>query len=262
MIRRPPRSTLYPYTTLFRSCTKDRINLFWKGARAPLGQPFTECHSHEQRKMGDQRPLLPPPANNVGATCGRPFTEVPLSKTGEIVDAEMNKICSFYENVVIDKYVIMPNHVHMIIVLIEKQHLVIENGRSKTAPTTGYDRYSSTTTGYGQDSSTTTTNTHCCCRGDLRSPVYWSESIAVPTVSQIVQQFKGATSKKAGFSLWQKSFYDHIIRDEQDYLKIWQYIDTNPLKWEEANILCDRHKGTGGQRPPLPLIMAKTAANP
>ena len=40
---------------------------------------------------------------------------------------------------------------------------------------------------------------------------------------------------KNGFigDIWQRSFYDHIIRDENDYLKIWNYIDTNPQKWNE-----------------------------
>ena len=33
--------------------------------------------------------------------------------------------------------------------------------------------------------------------------------------------------------LWQRSFYDHVIRDEKDYQKIWEYIDTNPQKWQE-----------------------------
>ena len=33
--------------------------------------------------------------------------------------------------------------------------------------------------------------------------------------------------------VWQKSFHDHIIRDEQDYLKIANYIETNPAKWSE-----------------------------
>ena len=32
--------------------------------------------------------------------------------------------------------------------------------------------------------------------------------------------------------IWQRSFHDHIIRDKYDYDKIWEYIDTNVLKWE------------------------------
>lgn len=59
-----------------------------------------------------------------------------------------------------------------------------------------------------------------------------------PTISRIVQQFKGAVSKQAGFALWQKSFHDHVIRGVGDYEKIWQYIDTNPRKWEDDCFYC------------------------
>ena len=52
-------------------------------------------------------------------------------------------------------------------------------------------------------------------------------------LSRIIKQFKGMTSKRCGQSLWQKSFYDHIIRDENDFLTRWNYIDTNPARWQE-----------------------------
>ena len=48
-----------------------------------------------------------------------------------------------------------------------------------------------------------------------------------------MKQFKGIVTKRAGFPLWQKSFHDHVIRNEADYLRVWDYIDTNPLKWRE-----------------------------
>ena len=54
-----------------------------------------------------------------------------------------------------------------------------------------------------------------------------------PTVSRIIKQFKGSITKKLGFSFWQKSFHDHIIRDEPEYRRIWQYIDENPARWSE-----------------------------
>ncbi len=44
---------------------------------------------------------------------------------------------------------------------------------------------------------------------------------------------KGFVSKQIGFSIWQKLFHDHIIRNEDEYRQIWNYIDTNPLKWHE-----------------------------
>ena len=60
--------------------------------------------------------------------------------------------------------------------------------------------------------------------------------MAAPTISTVINQTKGAVSKKAGFSVWQKGFYDHVIRSEQDYLDIWNYIDGNPGEWAEDKL--------------------------
>ena len=40
-------------------------------------------------------------------------------------------------------------------------------------------------------------------------------------------------------SVWQSSFHDHVIRNQQDYLRIWEYIDTNPAKWEADCFYCE-----------------------
>jgi hypothetical protein len=58
-------------------------------------------------------------------------------------------------------------------------------------------------------------------------------AMRAPTISTVINQFKGYVSKQIGFSLWQKSFHDHIIRDERDYQNHWQYIDENPARWAE-----------------------------
>ena len=60
--------------------------------------------------------------------------------------------------------------------------------------------------------------------------------MAAPTISTVINQVKGIVSKKAGFSVWQKGFYDHVIRSEQDYLDIWNYIEGNPGKWAEDKL--------------------------
>jgi len=52
-----------------------------------------------------------------------------------------------------------------------------------------------------------------------------------PTVSRMVQQFKGAVTKRLGKSVWQKSFIDHVIRNKQDYDVRMNYLMENPLKW-------------------------------
>ncbi|WP_317856142.1 transposase [Chakrabartyella piscis] len=75
----------------------------------------------------------------------------------------------------------------------------------------------------------------CIKRADMES---------APTISDVLQNFKRHTTVeyirlvKQGLvmsfdkKLWQRSYHDHIIRNRKEYLKIWQYIDTNPLEWE------------------------------
>jgi len=60
---------------------------------------------------------------------------------------------------------------------------------------------------------------------------------AANTLSDILCALKSRSTKlankldrQAGRKIWQRSFHDHIIRDEKDYLKIRQYIDENPVR--------------------------------
>ena len=93
---------------------------------------------------------------------------------------------TFYNNITVDKYVIMPNHIHLLL-------RVEESGRSGTPVPTN------------------------------------ANSIIVRFVSTL----KRFCNKACGENIWQSRYYDHIIRNEQDYDEIWQYIENNPAKWEE-----------------------------
>ena len=53
------------------------------------------------------------------------------------------------------------------------------------------------------------------------------------TISHIVNYLKGYITRRVDGKLWQRSFFDHIIRSEDDFEKIWAYIDNNPGKWLE-----------------------------
>ena len=99
---------------------------------------------------------------------------------GLICDKYINNINTKYENVTVDKYVIMPNHIHLIIFL---------HGTMKASSPT-------------------------------------------KNIETIIRSFKTMVTKQIGHSILQRSFHDHIIRDKYDYEKIWEYIDTNPLKWQ------------------------------
>jgi len=103
---------------------------------------------------------------------------VELTPLGECIEASIQMVDR--DRVRVDKYVIMPNHVHCIIVI---------------SPQAGD-------------------------RG--RSPLHY-----------IVRSIKSYATKKFGYSIWQKSYHDRIIRNEADYHRVCQYIDQNPAKWTE-----------------------------
>ena len=105
-----------------------------------------------------------------------------LTPTGAVVEKYLLTIPG------IDRYVIMPNHVHMIL------------------------RISAATPGAGP---------------------MWSDAPAEARVPSLIRSWKTLVSKELGFGIWQKSYYDHVIRDELDYITKAQYIDNNPTKWLE-----------------------------
>ena len=148
--RKQIRIENYDYSTpgayFITVCTVNREKIFWS----------------------DRRGELCSPAN------------VPLSDIGMIVDNEIKKLNSVYDAVRVDKYCIMPDHIHFIISIHTD-----ENGRTQFAP----------------------------------------------TISRVMKQFKRSITKQIGRSIWQKSFHDHIIRNEQDYKEICRYIEENPLNY-------------------------------
>ncbi|MBR5506605.1 MAG: transposase [Clostridia bacterium] len=141
-------------------CTQNRQSLFWKN--------ITDVLDAYKR------------FNNVGADIIRPH----LSECGKTVDRAINEIKTHYPYVTVDEYAIMPDHIHLILKIVNND----EYGRMISAPT-------------------------------------------LKPVMTIIGQMKRWVSKEIGFSVWQKSYYEHIIRDEKDYLEKAEYIMNNPLKY-------------------------------
>lgn len=120
--------------------------------------------------------------------CGHPF--VGLSQLGVIAQNHIEVIAQKY-GIKIDKFVIMPNHIHLIV--------AIENPKGN---------------GHPQGVS-------------LQQIVGGYKSYVANAYLKICKEqglFMG--------EIWQDGYHEHIIRFEKEYLKIWEYIDTNPLKWE------------------------------
>ena len=147
--QKPSRLPDFDYSTpgayFITICTKDRHNLFWV---------------------------------DVGASIARPQ----LTTWGNITANSICDIPKHYPAISVDHYVIMPNHIHLLL-----QINTDTNGRPMVAP----------------------------------------------TISAVIQQFKGIVTKRIGQSIWQKLYHDHVVRGERDYLKIWEYIDNNPVRWKE-----------------------------
>jgi len=56
-------------------------------------------------------------------------------------------------------------------------------------------------------------------------------STPTKNVSNIVRSIKTLATKEIGKPIFQRSYYDHIIRNQQDHNDIWEYIENNPRKW-------------------------------
>jgi len=121
----------------------------------------------------------------------------PLSEVGKIVKTAIENIPEVYANTNIDKYVIMPNHIHIILRIKAHESINVheninthESGRTLCAPTKA-------------------------------------------SVSRIIKQCKEYVTKQIGYSIWHPRFHDEIIRNEKEYRHTWQYIENNPAKWAE-----------------------------
>ena len=62
----------------------------------------------------------------------------------------------------------------------------------------------------------------------------WRETTpANAAVPSFISALKRFSNKQTGEDLWQRSYHDHVVRNERDDLRIWQYIDSNAAKWKE-----------------------------
>ena len=125
----------------------------------------------------------------VGAIHESPDTQ--LTTCGKILDAVMQNIPA-HLHVTIDRYVIMPNHVHLIAVITEEDAL-----------------------------------------REIRESPLQSRSIMSKLIGYIKMNASKAIRQHYGdVTVWQRGYHDHVIRNQEDYVSLAEYIQTNPLRWE------------------------------
>ncbi|MBD3297253.1 MAG: transposase [candidate division Zixibacteria bacterium] len=118
--------------------------------------------------------------------------QVALSPFGNIAKIEWTRTASLRSNVILDEFVVMPDHVHGIVCITENRNHLISTEFTTTAQTLG----------------------------------------------SVVRGWKSAVTKKVRllqgdptFKLWQRGYWEHVVRNERDLEELREYIRMNPLQW-------------------------------
>lgn len=137
-----------------------------------------------------------------------------LNEIGEMINDYWIKLPTKYENVIIDEYMIMPDHFHGLIAI----NWDFVGAHPRVRPNSNESNISGPTHG------------------------------SAPTLGNIIQWFKTMTTNeymnhvyqndwpRFNKKFWQRGYYDHVIRDEEDLHRTRYYIKQNPAKWEEEKI--------------------------
>lgn len=133
-----------------------------------------------------------------------------LNELGEIVNECWHRITEHFPNVASDCLVVMPNHIHGILVLTKDHQINLNDGDNVR-------------------------------RGGVTPPLHSAnyDTIYRPQLGQIIAYFKYQTTKQInkifdtpGARRWQRNYYEHIIRNQAELERIQEYIMQNPLGWD------------------------------
>lgn len=119
--------------------------------------------------------------------------EMRVNGFGKMVQKCWDELSVHYSNVELDAFVVMPNHVHGIVVIVDR-------------------------------------------RGEVTSPLQLHDQ---PTLGRIIGYFKYQSTKlinelrgTPGAPVWQRNYFEHIIRNDHDFERIREYIAYNPIGWQ------------------------------
>jgi len=132
--------------------------------------------------------------------------EVKTNEIGEMIWLYWDHLPRRYPNIEIDKFVLMPNHIHGIIRIVEPVRAIHESPRKTSRDSVGA----------------------------VHEPPLRRKML----LAKIIGYFKMNTAKRinemrglAGVPVWQRNYYEHIVRNDDELNKIRDYIVTNPLRW-------------------------------
>jgi len=152
-----------------------------------------------------------------------------LSRWGKVIGEEWERNAIIRDEITLDMFIIMPNHIHGIV-------YIPDSGKAyrKTEKTAKNNNNQISGKNIGK-------------KGILKGP-------KPKSIGSLVGGFKSAVTtrinklqKTTGFKVWQRNYYEHIIRDMDDLYNIREYIHNNPGQWQfdrenpEAKIVNPEH---------------------
>jgi REP element-mobilizing transposase RayT len=163
-------------------------------------------------------------------------TFLQLSPIGKIVNQEWTKSFEIRTELYCDAFVIMPNHIHAILRI---ENILNEPTQTCDAVVETHGRASL------HDDCAASLHDDCASLHDDHANLQLKQSKNMPhrspqSISSFIAGFKSSATKRInvyrntpGLPVWQTRFHDRIIRDNNEYQRIVDYIDCNPDRWED-----------------------------
>lgn len=164
--------------------------------------------------------------------------KIQLNATGQIVEEEWSRSPTIRDEIELDTFVVMPNHIHGIVYITgerkgEHPDNILGEHRS---PLRGGVPVGAR--GACPNNHTDNVVPHGACpnniTGERRSPL----RMVSHSIGSFISGFKSSVTKQVRhitrnekFNVWQRNYYEHIIRDEKSLERIREYIINNPLRW-------------------------------
>jgi len=160
-----------------------------------------------------------------------------LNENGRIVENEIMKSIEIRQNMIFHNYVIMPNHVHFLIEIlnVDTQDVDTHSSAYNINNTEIHSIAYNNNDNHGNKTNIDENTIHTHTRAYLQR--------APKSISSFVAIFKSVTTKQINDlrntpheKIWQNNYHDHIVRNENSFNHIATYIENNPFNWENDSL--------------------------
>ncbi|MFH1691268.1 MAG: transposase [Candidatus Omnitrophota bacterium] len=145
-----------------------------------------------------------------------------LNDAGKMVDKWWRELSKKYNVVLIDEHKIMPNHLHGIIVIVDQCNVGADLCVRPVNGNNGYANNNNMEIVKGR-------TRRCAPTPMIGTIVQWFKTMST---NEYIRNVKTNNWPPFIIRLWQRNYYEHVIRDESDLVRIREYIVNNPVHWE------------------------------